>query len=206
MLIIGGSGTLFGPLLGEASIQWLFAIAGRAERFELLIYGVTFLLVVLYAPTGLAGAWRGGWKTGNRFQFQPLSAEEITAAAVDGQSIDTSVASRHDNVCLRIEAVSKMFGGMRAVQDVSFDVHFGQIVALIGPNGAGKSTLFNIISGIERPTQGRILLKGVDLCNTPNSSTSGFDRAVISGSAFGSKLDCLGKRRGASRLSPACAW
>jgi branched-chain amino acid transport system permease protein len=70
-------------------------------------------------------------------------------------------------VCLQVDSVAKHFGGLRAVQDVSFEVKFGQIVALIGPNGAGKSTLFNVISGIEAPTQGRVLLEGNDLADVP---------------------------------------
>jgi len=67
------------------------------------------------------------------------------------------------SVCLRVKKVAKHFGGLRAVDEVSFDVRCGQIVALIGPNGAGKSTLFNLISGIERPTAGRILLRDRDM-------------------------------------------
>ena len=73
---------------------------------------------------------------------------------------------RH-GVCLAVDSVSKNFGGLRAVWDVSFEVHFGQIVALIGPNGAGKSTLFNVVSGIETPSGGRVLLEGADLADVP---------------------------------------
>ena len=73
---------------------------------------------------------------------------------------------RH-GVCLAVDSVSKNFGGLRAVWDVSFEVHFGQIVALIGPNGAGKSTLFNVVSGIETPSGGRVLLEGADLAGVP---------------------------------------
>ena len=69
-------------------------------------------------------------------------------------------AEHQHGVCLAVESVSKNFGGLRAVWDVSFEVHFGQIVALIGPNGAGKSTLFNVVSGIEPPSGGRVLLEG----------------------------------------------
>ncbi len=64
---------------------------------------------------------------------------------------------------LRIEEVSKRFGGLDALQEVTFSVYEGQIKALIGPNGAGKTTLFNLISGSYRPTQGRVVFDGIEL-------------------------------------------
>ena len=64
---------------------------------------------------------------------------------------------------LRVETLSKRFGGLQAVADVSLDVTSGEICSVIGPNGAGKTTLFNMISGVLRPSGGRILFDGVDL-------------------------------------------
>ena len=61
---------------------------------------------------------------------------------------------------LQIERLSKSFGGVHAVQDVSFSVREGAIASVIGPNGAGKTTLFNLISGIYTPTSGSITFKG----------------------------------------------
>ncbi len=61
---------------------------------------------------------------------------------------------------LVIDGVSKNFGGLAALDKVSFEVKRGQIVGLIGPNGAGKTTLFEVISGFLRPTAGRVLFKG----------------------------------------------
>jgi branched-chain amino acid transport system permease protein len=74
---------------------------------------------------------------------------------------------RRSGVCLQVENASKQFGGLRAVHDVSFEVSHGQIVALIGPNGAGKSTLFNLVSGIEPMSSGRIRLSGRAIDDTP---------------------------------------
>ncbi len=68
---------------------------------------------------------------------------------------------------LSVESVSKRFGGLDALKDVTFSVHQGQIKALIGPNGAGKTTLFNLVSGSYRPSAGRVLLSGVDLVGKP---------------------------------------
>ena len=170
MLVIGGSGSVFGPLIGTAAIQWLFAISGGAGRFELVVYGLAFFLVVLYAPAGIVGALRRGWAMGAMRQ-RNVSGPGIAPSIVAEATGDTDLAlrkpvSRH-GICLQVDNVAKHFGGLRAVQDVSFEVHFGQIVALIGPNGAGKSTLFNVVSGIETPSQGRIVLQGVDLGGVP---------------------------------------
>jgi branched-chain amino acid transport system ATP-binding protein len=68
---------------------------------------------------------------------------------------------------LRVENVSKRFGGLLAVDQVSFDAPPGRITALIGPNGAGKTTLFAIIAGFLRPTAGRVLYDGADVTGLP---------------------------------------
>jgi branched-chain amino acid transport system ATP-binding protein len=64
---------------------------------------------------------------------------------------------------LRVENVSKAFGSLAAVRDVSLDVEPGELFAVIGPNGAGKTTLFNMISGMFHPSAGRIIFQGVDV-------------------------------------------
>lgn len=66
---------------------------------------------------------------------------------------------------LRLERLTKAFGGLIAVSGVSFDVHEGELAGLIGPNGAGKTTVFNLISGLLRPTAGSIVLDGRVICN-----------------------------------------
>ncbi|HEX7007746.1 MAG TPA: branched-chain amino acid ABC transporter ATP-binding protein/permease [Alphaproteobacteria bacterium] len=168
MVIIGGSGSVLGPLIGAALVQWLFAVAGGAERYELLVYGLGFFLVVLFAPAGLMGALRRlplGFLAARR---PPVDVPEAAPPLPDaGPCSGAKTAPRRDGVCLAVEGLSKNFGGLAAVADVSFEVRFGQIVALIGPNGAGKSTLFNLVSGIEPPTAGRVLLDGRELTGTP---------------------------------------
>lgn len=64
---------------------------------------------------------------------------------------------------LRVEGLTKRFGGLLAVNNVSFHVERGEVLAIIGPNGAGKSTLFNLISGVLRPTAGKIYLEEVQI-------------------------------------------
>jgi len=68
---------------------------------------------------------------------------------------------------LSVRGLVKAFGGVRAVDDVSFDVAAGERLALIGPNGAGKSTCFNLVNGQLLPDAGRVLIGGVDSTGTP---------------------------------------
>lgn len=64
---------------------------------------------------------------------------------------------------LTIESLGISFGGLKAVDNVSFSVNAGEIVSVIGPNGAGKTTLFNMLSGIYEPSSGRVILEGQDV-------------------------------------------
>jgi branched-chain amino acid transport system ATP-binding protein len=67
---------------------------------------------------------------------------------------------------LQIQGVTKTFGGLQALGNVTFDLPEGQILGLIGPNGAGKTTLFNVINGVYKPEEGRVIFKGEDVTGT----------------------------------------
>jgi branched-chain amino acid transport system ATP-binding protein len=68
---------------------------------------------------------------------------------------------------LKIESITKIFGGLTALEDVSFSIAAGEIIGIIGPNGAGKTTLFNIVSGIYDPTSGKVYYGGKDITGFP---------------------------------------
>jgi branched-chain amino acid transport system ATP-binding protein len=68
---------------------------------------------------------------------------------------------------LRASSVSRSFAGVQALRDVSLELRQGEVVGLIGPNGAGKSTLVNVLSGFDRPTNGRVLLEDQDVTRWP---------------------------------------
>jgi branched-chain amino acid transport system ATP-binding protein len=72
------------------------------------------------------------------------------------------------DVVLQVKDVSKRFGGLQALSDVTFDLPEGQILGLIGPNGAGKTTLFNVINGVYAPTQGQVFFRGEEVTGKPS--------------------------------------
>lgn len=67
------------------------------------------------------------------------------------------------SILLQVQGISKRFGGLQALSQVTFDLPEGQILGLIGPNGAGKTTLFNTINGVYTPEEGRVIFRGQDV-------------------------------------------
>ena len=81
---------------------------------------------------------------------------------------------------LEVDGVTKRFGGLSALNELSFKVEDGEIVSIIGPNGAGKSTVFNVITGLYPPDKGDVLLRGQSIVGlSPQSDHQGGDRAHL---------------------------
>jgi branched-chain amino acid transport system ATP-binding protein len=74
---------------------------------------------------------------------------------------------REEMPLLKLDHVTKRFGGLVAVDDVSLEIRHGEIIAIVGPNGAGKTTLFNVINGVFFPDQGKIYFEGEDITTLP---------------------------------------
>jgi branched-chain amino acid transport system permease protein len=158
-VLMGGLGFLLGPLVGATLVRWLFVVAGYGARYELLIYGVVFLGVVIYARDGVMGWLNTAWQ---KFATPPKPRSVPVATSVPG-----ATAADRSGICLEVLGVAKQFGGVQALADIDFAVSAGEIFAMVGPNGAGKSTLFNIISGIEAPSAGTVRLDGRDITTLP---------------------------------------
>jgi branched-chain amino acid transport system ATP-binding protein/branched-chain amino acid transport system permease protein len=189
LIVVGGVGYRLGGFIGALVILWLQALVDTSGNWSLLIYAAVFLLVAFYAPAGIIGAIREGWARLAGARPRPAAdAVAVPGAAGPGtasvgafgdsaagdtslgggaQSDDapsrTGPGAAGEQAGLVVRGVSKSFGGVAAVRDVSLAVPPGTIVALIGSNGAGKSTLVNLISGIDRPDTGTVLLDGHDL-------------------------------------------
>ena len=160
-VLLGGAGFMIGPLIGTAVVDWLFVVAGYGARYESLIYGATFLIFVIYAPSGITGWLAGPWRnlTGR------MTASRATPPTVPASTASPSIT--REGICLTVSGVGKRFGGVIALDDVNFDVRFGEVFTLVGPNGAGKTTLFNIISGIIAPSSGTIRIGAHDIAAMP---------------------------------------
>lgn len=109
---------------------------------------------------------------------------------------------------LQVRQLSKTFGGLKAVRDLSFDVAAGETVGLIGPNGAGKSTAFNLISGTLKPTTGTVVLDGKDITNAAPSSVVkyGLARTFQSASVYPKVSVAENIYRGAISTLPGSVW
>jgi branched-chain amino acid transport system permease protein len=84
-----------------------------------------------------------------------------TPPAIAGDA--AAVPARRSGAVLEVEGVAKAFGGLRVLEDVSFELHRSSVLALIGTNGAGKTTCFNLVSGLLAPDAGRIRIAGLDV-------------------------------------------
>jgi branched-chain amino acid transport system permease protein len=119
---------------------------------------VAIVAVILLAPEGVF------WKVKDivsrrRAQKAPVAVRTSAMVAA------LPARKKHPDgaIVFEVRNVSKAFGGLKAVRDVSIQVMQGEILGIIGPNGAGKTTLFNLLNGFIRPDQGRILLEGRDI-------------------------------------------
>ena len=165
--MFGGVGTVWGPLIGAAVLipvgEILNAELGaRIPGIQGVIYGIAIIVVILAAPEGVFWTLRDRLKRGGRAPAAlppELSAQVAPLAPADARPASRSRVPSGE-VLLSVKGLSKSFGGLKAVQDVSFDVHRGMILGIIGPNGAGKTTLFNLLNGFLPPNSGEVVLDG----------------------------------------------
>lgn len=163
MVMLGGPGRMLGPLLGAGLVQWLFAAAGFARQYEVLLYGVAFLGTVLFSREGLGGLLDKAWRRARPAVAPRAGAPRPQEAAEAAPATDEPAPIVP---ALKVTGLAKRFGGVQAIRDVSFEVWHGEVFTLIGPNGAGKTTLFNIISGLEAPSAGQVFVDGQDMTTT----------------------------------------
>ena len=167
MGFLGGIGYVGGALIGG-----LIAIGGIANEFigslfdlaewQALLISASAIAMVMIHPAGIAPALASAAKKWGR---NKKAAPIIIAPDINGPAHEHG-KQRADNVqpkSLKIENLCVRFGGVVALNDVSFDIQPGKITGLIGPNGAGKTSLIDAITGFNAPQSGRILLDDADI-------------------------------------------
>ena len=169
MAVVGGVGYVWGAIVGAGLVKllddWLQvalpALIGTSGSYEVIVFGVALVLVLKYLPDGLwSVVARKFPKPQRAVNWQNAADLPVRAKPAMGQPV------------LVVDKIRKQFGGLVAVNDISFDIAAGQIVGLIGPNGAGKSTTFNLITGVLSKTSGQVTFCGEDVSALPSREIS----------------------------------
>jgi branched-chain amino acid transport system permease protein len=157
MAVLGGVGHVWGAFLGSAVVRivedqlqvLLPKLIGTSGNFETIVFGVVLVVLLKYAPDGL-------WT----FVGRLLPRQQRTKNWAGATGLPLRAKPAAGELVLEVDQVRKEFGGLVAVNDVSFNVRAGEIMGLIGPNGAGKSTTFNLVTGVLSLTRGNVRFRG----------------------------------------------
>jgi len=213
--VVGGVGTLVGPAVGAAVWLWLRdnlqLIPGVGSLWKLIL-GAIFVVLVIALRRGICGEIRHLWSR-RRLARLPDATRETRAPEVHVAPVMTMTAplirARPDAPALETSDLSKQYGGLRAVDQVSFAIQEGTIHAVIGPNGAGKSTLFKMLLDEVHPTEGQVRLFGRQITGMGATRTAqlGIGKSNQLNTLFldlsareNMRVAALGRRRGAFRL------
>jgi len=175
MAVVGGVAHVWGAVLGAAILTVLQdylqtllpKLLGENGNFEVIVFGILMVLLLQYAR-------RGVWP----YLARLFPSEPLVKAPTDTNPLPMRSKPAIGQVLLTVDKARKEFGGLVAVNDVSFEVKSGQIIGLIGPNGAGKSTTFNLVTGALQPTSGviRFLGERIDTLNSREIVRRGIGR------------------------------
>jgi branched-chain amino acid transport system permease protein len=165
MAVVGGVGHVWGAVVGAGVVKiledqlqvWLPRLLGGSGNYEIIVFGIVLVLVLQYARDGL-------WA----FIESRLPRVRRVVDWADAPALPERVRPAHGEVVLDVKAARKEFGGLVAVNDVSFQVRAGEILGLIGPNGAGKSTTFNLVTGVAPVTRGEVCFRGERIDGLPS--------------------------------------
>lgn len=167
--VMGGAGTLFGPLVGAFIWLYLYEVLQFVDAvgpYWKLILGVVFVVLVTSFRRGICGEAKA-WLD-RRGARRIAHADSAARRVSHGRHGPALVLRKSEPVApgapvLEARGVSKHYGGLIAVRDVSITIREGELRGLIGPNGAGKSTFFKMLAGEVAPTAGQVFLRGSDI-------------------------------------------
>lgn len=160
MTVIGGRLSIPGAVIGALLVTYLREWFQAIEDYTLIVYGGVTLIFLVLAPYGVVGALEA-----IRLRLLKEMPEPLPTAI----PLPVSGSARHMNEepLFLLSNVTKAFGGLKALNDVSLGLQAGEIVGLIGPNGSGKTTLLNIISGLYDSDAGKLVFQGHDITRLP---------------------------------------
>ncbi|TAK49485.1 MAG: branched-chain amino acid ABC transporter ATP-binding protein/permease [Xanthobacteraceae bacterium] len=180
MAVTGGVGNLIGAVIGAAvvtilkdQLQNLLPLLFRGTgNYETIVFGILLVALLQIARGGI-------WSLIEPYlpaRARPAPDVLASATATEAASVPlapVAAGSRQDTApLLSADVIRKVFGGLVAVNDVSFDVRPGEIVGLIGPNGAGKSTTFNLLTGVTHLTAGGVRFAGEGVEGLPSRAVA----------------------------------
>ena len=168
MAVAGGLGQIGGALVGSALVlvlknglqDLLPMLTQSAGQLQAIVFAALFILLLHFARGGLMGFVR-------RWAPTPMASASTRQSLTQVEPLAHRTLPPRGTPVLSVSGAVKRFGGLVAVNDVSFEVHAGEIVGLIGPNGAGKSTMFNLLTCTAPMTAGKVSFMGRDISGIP---------------------------------------
>ena len=165
LIVLGGTGSIPGVLVGAAVVIGMPEVLRQFADQRYLIFAVFLILMMLLRPQGIwprirrkPAPFYGLEQREDRDVAEDILREhQEEMERRDRRRVGQRIQTQPTDVVLAVEGLVQRFGGVRAVDDVSFEVRRGEIFSIIGPNGAGKTTVFNCITGVQKPKRGRIL-------------------------------------------------
>jgi len=152
MALLGGVRSPCGTAVGTALLILLPEWLRFLKTTYLAVYGGAVILIMVFMPEGI---W-GFLQTLRRLLWPPAV---LPFGQVAPLPLTTQVAREDDSIILQVNQLSKHFGGLKAVDEAELSVRRNTVHALVGPNGSGKTTLLNVLSGIYKPTKGRLFFE-----------------------------------------------
>ncbi|WP_298376669.1 branched-chain amino acid ABC transporter ATP-binding protein/permease [uncultured Bradyrhizobium sp.] len=156
-VMVGGAGSVLGPVIGAALVVLLPEALSDLAEYRLLAFGVLLFVVLRAAPSGIVGL-------AEQLAARLLPARKpVAEPAIAAAETDAAILETHNAAGLDVTDLSISFGGVRAVQGVSFKAAPGAVTSIIGPNGAGKTSALNLLCGFYRPQAGTVKLGDRDV-------------------------------------------
>jgi branched-chain amino acid transport system permease protein len=164
MVLLGGAQSPFGGAIGTGLLILLPEWLRFLKEVYLAAYGLAVILIMVFLPAGIWGLIRSRV---SKYRAPPA----VDVDAIPGLNLEVPITD--PSPILKLDNVSKHFGGVRAVDGITVDVARGTVHALIGPNGSGKTTTLNILNGIYKATAGSIVFNGRDITDASPHERAG---------------------------------